>query len=67
MNLLKVVKNLFQLDKDHRGRNIASVCYRLAAHRDGSPYDWSYIRADRLYENTRNGQKVRDHELTRMD
>lgn len=67
MKLFKTIKDLFQLDKDHRGRNIASVCYRLAKQREGSPYDWSYVRADRLYENIRNGQKVRDHEIKWAD
>lgn len=63
--MLNIIKSLFVPNKDYAGRHIDLVIDRLAAQTQTKIYDWSYLVETSVYENTRTGQKVYPHELTR--
>jgi hypothetical protein len=65
MKLLNIVKEIFVSEKDYANRRIDEVISRLSLQTQTNFYDWSYIREESVYENTRNGMRVYPHEVAR--
>lgn len=65
MKLLNIVKEIFVSEKDYANRRIDDVISRLSLQTQTNFYDWSYIREESVYENTRNGMRVYPHEVAR--
>jgi hypothetical protein len=66
MKLLNIVKEIFVPEKDYANRRIDDVISRLSLQTQTNFYDWSYIREESVYENTRNGMRVYPHEVSRV-
>jgi hypothetical protein len=63
--MLNVIKEIFVPRKDYAGRDIDTVIERLAAQTNSTRYDWSYIKEERVYENTLTGARIYPHELNK--
>ncbi|GLS91723.1 hypothetical protein GCM10007916_27930 [Psychromonas marina] len=61
--MLSIIQALFTRTEDHAGRDIDKVIKRLASKMGTTPYAWSYIKEQSVYENTTNGMRVYPHEL----
>lgn len=63
--MLKAIKDIFITEKDYAGRNIDVVIQRLAVQSGTTAFVWSYLREEKIYENTENGMRIYPHEVAR--